>query len=71
MERIHYDQKDPEYSRLIEHIFEKAQGITRTLDSAPTSANPILQEGERGIYGTKEYRVVGGTLYESTLTQTA
>ena len=54
-----------------EWCYEKADSKVLILSEAPTAAIPLLTEGQRGFFGTKLYRVIGGTLFESTLTQTA
>lgn len=64
MERIPFPEGLAKYADFFNRIFDSATEAPIILSTAPTTANGILKEGQRGQYGTKLYEMVNGTVYE-------
>ncbi len=45
-------------------LLDGAAMIPIVLENAPTTANGILKEGQRGIFGTDIYETVNGTTFK-------
>lgn len=45
-------------------LLDGAAPVAIVLDSAPTSANKLLKEGQRGFYGGFLYETVNGNTYK-------
>ena len=61
----------PDQYRYYKQLEEVAHGTMVTLASAPTSTEKLLETNQWGLYGTKLYFNIAGTIYESQLAATA
>ena len=65
MERIPIPRGlEVEQEALINQIVDAAAMIPVVLDTAPTTVNQILKEGQRGVYGGFIYETINGTTYK-------
>lgn len=58
------DGVNVETKLLLNLMMDMAAPLCIVLDSAPTTANELLKEGERGLYGGFLYETVNGTTYK-------
>ena len=65
MERLVVPSKtDLELRNMLHSMMDGASGVPIVLDQAPTSANQLLKEGQRGIFGSDLYETVNGTTFK-------
>lgn len=53
-----------------EHTYRNAQQKVQILDSTPSAAEPLISEGNKGYFNNKIYEMIGGVLYEYSVTPT-
>ena len=71
MDRFPLPPLSNDLQNVVERLIREAQGNVLILTSAPTAAQPILTENQRGYFNNKIYQVLNGTLYEQAVTATA
>lgn len=65
MERMQLPKEiKPDHQFFLNMLLDGAAPVPIVLDSAPTTANGLLKEGQRGLYGGFLYETVDGTTYK-------
>jgi len=59
-----------ELKDVLTYIQEETFGRVLTLSAEPTSAIPLIQDNEGGVYNSIYYRRVGNVIYKFTPTST-
>lgn len=57
-------QTETNLKKMIQGVMDGAAAIPTVLSQAPTTANQILKEGQRGYFNGKLYETINGVTYE-------
>lgn len=64
------DVKEINLREHLQFIQEEAAGNALELSAAPTATEPLLEDGEAGVYGGLIYSRIGDTIYVVTPSST-
>ena len=64
------DVKEINLREHLKHLQEESKGRDLELSAAPTADDPLLEDGEAGVYGGIIYSRIGDTIYVVTPSST-